>query len=357
MHLLVVVPCLNEEQTVGAVLDGVPKSLPGVQRITKLVVDDGSTDCTAEVAQMAGAVVVSHQRNLGYGTSFRTALEYALSIGVDVMVHIDGDGQFDSRDIAALVTPITDGAADLVLASRFLNRDMRPQMPVAKYLGNLAMSRLLSTLLGRRFYDVSCGFRAYSLEALLHLDLKGDFSHSQETVLDLAFKGLRIVELPVHVQYFANRVSRIADSLPRYAFRSSGIILRAYRDYYPLRFFNATAAVLAGSGALFAARLFNHYASTGQFYGEIWSGAIGGFLLLLGALCFVSGLLAHMIDRNRILQERVLYMLKRDLRERRSSELAQRIVPLDRMVASHRRHTPPTLRIMPDENRELIDPE
>ena len=349
MHLLIVIPCLNEEDTLGAVLDGVPATIPGITRITKLVIDDGSTDATAEVATLHRAVVVSHGRNLGYGTSFRTAVECALSLAVDVMVHIDGDGQFDSADIATLARPIVDGEADLVLASRFADPALRPAMPRAKYYGNVAMSRLLSALLNRRFHDVSCGFRAYSAEALLHLDVRGDFTHSQETVLDLAYKKLRIVEIPVRVQYFDGRVSRIADNLLRYGMRSLGIIVRVYRDYYPLRFFNTLASMFLVVGVLLAARLLQHFATTGRFYGEIWAGASGGFFLALSALCFASGMLAHLLDRNRITQERILYMMKKEARERRGPQGDVALL-IGRHTASHRRHTPPILRAVGEQH-------
>ncbi len=343
MHLVVVIPCLNEAATLGAVLDGIPRSIPGISRVTKLVVDDGSTDETVTVAELYHAAVISHGRNFGYGTAFRTAVEFALSVAADVMVHIDGDGQFDSADIATLVRPIVDGEADLVLASRFADPALRPVMPRAKYLGNLAMSRLLSALLNRQFFDVSCGYRAYSTEALLHLDVRGDFTHSQETVLDLAYKKLRIVEIPVRVQYFAGRVSRIADNLPRYAARSLGIIVRVYRDYFPLRFFNAVAGVFLLAGLLLSGRLLRHFAATGQFYGEIWAGATGAFCLALSALFLLTGMLAQLMDRNRITQERILYMMKREARDRRVAE-GDSSQLVTRHVAARHRQTPHALR-------------
>lgn len=348
MRLVVVIPCLNEEASIGGVLRRIPTAIPGVREITTVVVDDGCTDATARIAVEHGAVVVSHGQNLGYGSAFRTALEYALSVGADLMVHMDGDGQFAPEDIRTLVAPIVEKRADLVLGSRFADPALVPEMPRAKYYGNIAMSWLLSRLLRRRFHDVSCGFRAYSSEALLHLDLKGTFTHSQETVLDLAYKGLRILEIPVQVRYFPGRVSRIADSLPRYAVRTLSIIARAYRDYYPLRFFNSIAALLIGTGALFGLRLFRHYQVNHQFYGEIWAGAIGGFLMAMGTLAFITGLLTHLIDRNRILHERILYILKRDARERRALGVEPEPAPPMRFAASHRRHTPPMLRVITD---------
>lgn len=316
MHLCVAIPCLNEAETIGAVIDGIPSGLPGVTKRTILVIDDGSSDESAEVARRHGARVLAHGTNLGLGAAFRTALEYALSSQADLLVHIDGDGQFDPADIATLIAPITAGSADFVTASRFINPEFTPSMPRVKYFGNKVMSRLIGFLLGRRLYDVSCGFRAFSAEAMFHLNLTGDFTHSQETILDLAFKRLRIVEIPVHVKYIPGRKSRLVANVLTYALRTLRIIFRTYRDYYPLRFFNAIGLTFMVAGGLFVWRLFSHYMSTGQFYGEIWSGFVGGFLLAMGVFCVAVGMLIHLLARNRLGQERALYLLKKALHAR-----------------------------------------
>jgi len=237
MKILTAIPCLNEEETIESVMDSVRESLDAFPNSEILVIDDGCTDRTVERAKAKGGIIISHGENRGVGIAFQNAVAYFLSHDFDVMVNIDADGQFDPQDIPKLIEPIGNGEADFVTASRFLDPDLYPQMPRVKFWGNKQMSSLISRLAGQKFYDVSCGFRAYSREALLNLNLHGEFTYTQETFMDFSFKGLRIREVPVKVKYFPNRESRVAKSLVYYSFKTFMIIFRAYRDYYPLRFF------------------------------------------------------------------------------------------------------------------------
>lgn len=310
-RLLVVIPCLNEAATVASVITDVPKDIKGIDEVVVAIVDDGSTDDTAAVAAKAGAIVLSHGENRGVGAAFQTALAFAIDQRFDVMCNIDADRQFDTNDIPRLVGAIVDGEADFVSASRFVDKAFTPDMPPVKHWGNLRMSSLVSGLAGRTFHDVSCGFRAYSREALLNLNLHGRFTYTQETFLDLAEKGLRIKEIPVKVTYFAERKSRVAGNLFKYAQRTSSIIFRLYRDYHPLRFFWSIAVAFIVIGALFGAILLGHYAMTGKFTGQIWSGFVGGFFVVLGVSFGIVGVVADMLDRVRVNQERILYLLKK----------------------------------------------
>ena len=192
MKLVVMIPCLNEEKTIGGVIDQVPRQINSISELEILVIDDGSDDDTAEISKEHGATVVSHNRNMGVGKAFRTGISRALKMGADVVVNIDGDGQFNSKDIPKLIKPITTKKADFVTASRFKDDNLVPKMPAIKKWGNRRIARLISLLTGKRFYDVSCGFRAYSKETALRMNLFGKFTYTQETFLDLAFKNLRI---------------------------------------------------------------------------------------------------------------------------------------------------------------------
>ncbi len=310
-RLLVVIPCLNEAATVASVISDIPRAIDGIDHVTVAIVDDGSTDDTARVARDAGAVVLSHGENRGVGAAFQTALAFAIEQRFDVMCNIDADRQFDPNDIPRLVGAIVNGEADFVSASRFVDKSFTPAMPPIKHWGNLKMSSLVSGLAGRTFHDVSCGFRAYSREALLNLNLHGRFTYTQETFLDLAFKGLRIKEIPVTVTYFADRKSRVAGNLFKYAQRTSSIIFRLYRDYHPLRFFWWIAAALIFLGVCFGSVLLVHYIMTGKFTGQIWSGFVGGFFVILGVTFGIVGVVADMLDRVRVNQERILYLLKK----------------------------------------------
>ena len=173
------------------------------------------------------------------------------------------------------------------------------------------MSRLISTLSHKKFYDVSCGFRAYSCDTLMKLSLMGRFTYTQETFLDMVFKGTRIKEVPVHVKYFKDRKSHVSGSIPHYMYRTLKIIFRTYRDYMPLRFFWGIGLFLLLFSFLFAAILLVHYVRTGVFSGQIWSGFVGTFFFANAMAFFMLGLLADMFDRIRKNQEKIILQLKR----------------------------------------------
>lgn len=295
----------------GSVVRGVPRELEGIGQIEVLVIDDGSTDQTAAEARSAGAEVVVHSANLGLGSSFREAVGSALSKGADVMVHIDGDGQFNPADIPTLVTPIVEGQAHMVTASRFLDREFVPKMPVIKKWGNRRIAGVVRLLTGQRFHDVSCGFRAFSSEALLRMNLFGSFTYTQESFLDLIFKRLRILEVPVRVRGTREfGTSKVASSIPRYAFRSLRIILRAFISYRPFKFFAAIASLFLLIGIGLLAFLGVHYLRAGAFSPHIWAGFVGGSFSFLGLMTLVIGFLGDMLVRIRSNQEEILYNLK-----------------------------------------------
>ncbi len=308
--LLVVIPCLNEEHTIGSLVQAIPRNIEGVRRMDCVVIDDGSGDRTAQVAEESGATVIRHSRNRGLGFAFESAVKHALCNGYDIMVSIDGDGQFDSRDIPKLIAPIVNREADFVAASRFLDPGNYPKMPRLKFWGNRAMSSLISFLSGQKFYDVSCGFRAYSREALVTLNLQGQFTYTQETFLNLSFKKLVVKEVPVQVRYFPHRKSRMARSLGIYGWRALLIIVRSYRDFHPLRFFWCLALAVAFLGTCFALILLNHYFKTGGFSGQIWAGFVAGSLYFVAIMFFVVGLVTDMLASIRANQERILSVLK-----------------------------------------------
>jgi glycosyltransferase involved in cell wall biosynthesis len=310
--MLVSLPALNEELTVAQVLAGIPRSIEGVAAIDILVVNDGSTDATAERAVEGGAKVLSHDRPLGVGLAFRTALRYALDHGFDLLVTIDSDGQFDPKDIPALAARVVAGEADFATASRFKDPALTPRMPWIKRWGNRQMSRLISRLTGRIFYDVSCGMRCYSRRAMLNLNLIGSFTYTQEVFLNLCFKGLGIVEVPVAVRGVREHgESRVANNLWRYATRTSAIIFRAYRDYNPMRFFGWLALLLLTPAVLLEAFFVGHYLVVGSFSPHKWAGFAGAALLLLSLLMFSLGMIGDLLNRHRIYLEEVLFEQRR----------------------------------------------
>lgn len=321
-YLLVIVPCLDEENTVGDVVRNVPTEIPGVGRTEVIVIDDGSSDATAERAREAGAKVIENGSNRGLGWSFRKGVEVALARGADVLVNIDGDGQFDPADIRRLVKAVLEDGAHMATASRFLNPELTPQMPAIKRWGNHRVAQIVWLLTGERFRDVSCGFRAFSSEALLRLNLFGSFTHTQEAFLDLAFKELRILEVPMKVRGTREfGESRIAASIPRYALRSLKIMVRAFASYRPFVFLSAIASVFLVLGLGLLAFLATHYLNSGSFSPHIWSGFVGGSFTLLGLSTLTLGIIGEVLVRIRMNQERILYFLKRTSWERARSEV------------------------------------
>ena len=313
MHLVIALPALNESATIGTVLDSIPDTYPGINKVTKLVIDDGSTDNTKVISISKGAMVISHQQNKGVGAAFQTAVKTALDLNADIMVNIDSDGQFNPTDIGKIINPIVSDEADFVTASRFIDKAMKPQMPTVKYLGNLLMSKIVSTVTKTRFYDVSCGFRAYSQETLMRLNLFGSFTYTQETFIDLAFKGLRISEIPIPVRGVREfGKSRVASNLLKYGSNTIQIILHSVIDYRPLSVFGTLALLLLIGSLGFGLFFLLHYVITGRFSPHIWAGFVSGFLFAMGVLVIALSLLGDMLSRMRLNQEEILYNQKRD---------------------------------------------
>jgi glycosyltransferase involved in cell wall biosynthesis len=311
MKVLIALPALNEEANISATLQRLPRSLPHARELVCLVVDDGSSDRTAAIASREGATVVSHWRTLGVGQAFHTAVQQALRLGADVLITIDADGQFDPEQIPDVMEPVARGEADFVTGTRFSDRRRPEGMPAAKFWGNRLMTRLLRFFTRTKLSDVSCGFRAYSREALFSINLFGKFTYTQETILDMAFKGLRLAEVPISVRYFRGRKSRVAGSLPRYGFNALKIIVQTARDFKPLRFFGTLGALVFLGGVALDAWLLVHFLRTGSFSPYKFVGFSGLVLNVAGILMFGLALLADMLDRLRVNQERMLYYHRR----------------------------------------------
>ena len=323
MKLVVLIPALDEEATIAEVIAAIPQRIDGVAEREVLVIDDGSRDRTAELAREAGASVVSHGANLGVGAAFHTGLDEALRRGADVLVTLDADGQFDPRHIPALIAPILERRAGMVTASRFADRSLVPRMPASKRWGNRGMAWLVSFLVGRRFHDVSCGYRAYSREAALQLNLFGHFTYTQETFLDLTAKRIPIAEVPLAIRgERAVGESRVASNLTRYALMTTRIIGRFILDFRPLQVIGAIAAVFLLPGLTMLAGLVAHYVRTGTFTPYKAVGFAGGLLVSLGVVVLVSALVADMLLRIRLNQERILLLLKRQRMESAPGEMA-----------------------------------
>lgn len=310
MKLIIYMPAFNEEETITQVLANLPQHLEAIDEIETLVIDDGSTDQTAALARGCGAQVISHYRNRGVGAAFHSAVQYALENGADILVGIDADGQFDAAEIQDLIAPILAGQAHLVTGNRF-SAGIPANMPRVKYWGNQSVARLVSSVCGQHFTDVSCGFRAYHREALYRLNVFAQFTYTHETILSLVYQGMRVVEQPIRVTYHPHRESRVANSILRYAIQTSKIIFRVMLDYRPMRVFGTLGGVCIAIGAAFEAFLAGHYLLTQTFTPYKNFGFIGLGFVIFGMLVLLLAMISDMLNRLRLNQDKLLYELKK----------------------------------------------
>jgi len=310
MKMIILIPAFNEEDTIVRTIENISTSFEGIDQVSMLVVDDGSTDATPLLAEKAGAVVISHTRNRGVGSAFHTAVQYALENQADILVGIDADGQFDPNEIPALIAPILSREADMVIGNRFSN-GIPEHMPRIKYHGNRIVARLVNSIAELSLADVSCGFRAYDVEALLRLNIYGEFTYTHETILSAVYQGLKVVEHPISVRYDPKRRSRVADSVFKYGVQTSKIILRVLLDYRPLRVFGTIGGVLIGLGVAMVLFLFGHYILTGSFTPYKTVGFVSLGFFIFGMLTLIIALIADMLNRMKRNQDKILVEVKR----------------------------------------------
>ncbi len=314
MKLIVTIPAQNEAKTIGDVVRAVPRDIPGIDQVEVLVCNDGSTDATAELAEEAGATVIDIHGRPGLGRVFRTGFERAMRRGADIIVNIDGDGQFNADDIRHLIQPILNDEADFVTCSRFKDPALHPTMPGVKFWGNKVVTNIINWVCGGTdFSDVSCGFRAFNREAMYRMTLFGRYTYTQECFIDLFSKGVRIAEVPLRVRGVREHgKSRVANSILKYATNSLPIIIRAMRDIQPLKFFGGIAGLFFVIGAVSGLFLTGWYLTnnfkTSPFSSVIY---ISGASVILSCIFGVLALLADMMGRHRKISEEMLYLARR----------------------------------------------
>jgi glycosyltransferase involved in cell wall biosynthesis len=316
MKLAVVSICKDEAQTIEELIRRVPKKIKGIDEIEIIVINDGSSDKTAKLAEKAGATVYGNGTSKGLAFRFREAVTIVLQNNFDMMVNIDGDLQFAPEDIPKFVQPIVDDEADFVAADRFTDpntglRRKPENMPPAKYYGNKLGSWLVGQLSHQNFRDVTCGFRAYSQTALYALNTNGTHTYTQESFQMLAAKRMRIKALPVEVKYFKDRKSRVVTSIPKYILISALNIIRAFRDFAPLRFFIILGSIpfTLGVGCLIFIGI--HVLQTGAFTPYKFIGFTGIYLFTMGVFFWALGLVADMLVRVMNNQEKTYEELRR----------------------------------------------
>lgn len=307
--------CKDEAPTIGEVIDRIPPVIDGIDEIEVLVISDGSVDDTAAVARVHGATVIEGRQQHRLAHRFAQAVEWCLESGADVAVNIDGDLQFDPADIPSFVAPIVEQSADFVAADRFTDPETgvrrRPEnMPVGKYYANLLGAKIVGNLSGERFADVTCGFRAYNRRAMLALNINSKYTYTQESFQLLAHNKVDIVSVPANVTYYSGRKSRVVTSFWQFLTNSALNILRAFRDFAPLRFFFWLGLPAFLVGLVSAGFVGVHWLATGRTSPYTSLGIVGVYLFSLGLIVFVVGLLADMLGRSARNQEKILRELK-----------------------------------------------
>lgn len=308
-HLIVYMPAYNEETVIGTVINSIPGHLPGTSSLDILVVNDGSSDKTEQVACRLGAKVISHKFNKGVGSAFQTAVLEALAQKADILCSIDADGQFDVKHIVDMIQPILSGDADFCIGNRFA-RKRHPNMPLIKYWGNHMINKIVSSASKTKIFDASCGFRAYSKECLLSLNLQGNYTYTHETILDLLNKGFHLSQVPVTVEYFPQRVSRVANNIFNYTFQTLKIIFKCLKDYSPFYFFGSISFFIFFAGLIQGLWVLLHWLQTGEITPYKSIGLISVIMCLIAVIFLVLALIADMLGRIRGNQEKILYLLK-----------------------------------------------
>jgi len=309
MKLVVLIPAYNEEESIEKTILSVPRKIYGVANVAVLVVNDGSTDRTVELAMNAGAdKIVSHKRNIGVGAAFMTGIRNAITMDPDVLVTIDADSQTDSAEIPQLVEPIFDKQYDVMIGARFVN-GAPVDYPKMKIIGNKIFTRLVSWAAGQRFADTQTGFRAYSKEAIRNISVVNDFTYTQEVLMDLKFKGFRIGDIPISVK-FHRKNSKVVKSIFRYTCRVLSIIGKTLVYNRPNFTFGILAGILVGGGILAKLLTISNIFSVNS--------TLSSGLIILGAVSIMMGIFASVVFRRQSFAER-------DIRDRlKQSDLYER---------------------------------
>lgn len=300
MKVFIQIPCLNEESTLPLVFANMPKTLPGVDSVEWLVIDDGSTDKTVEVAKHLGVKhFVYHRRNMGLARSFRDGIDYALEHGADIVVNTDGDNQYPQDRIKDLIAPILDGKADIVIGDR-------QTATIAHFSGFKKLmqrfgSWVVNVAAGTNLPDAASGFRAYSRSSLIKLNIVTPFSYCMETIIQAGNKRIAITSVPIETNA-KTRESRLFKNIWQHMARSGQAILRSYIMFKPHIIFSLLGCVLLLASLIPFVRFIIFYAA-GEGDGHLQSLIFGSATLVGSLLSFALLVIADLQKTNRILLE------------------------------------------------------
>jgi glycosyltransferase involved in cell wall biosynthesis len=308
MKLIIQIPCFNEAETLPLTIADLPRQVPGFDAVEFLVIDDGSTDGTADVAREHGVDhILQLPQNRGLAYAFNAGLERALNLGADVIVNTDGDNQYRGEGIADLVRPILEGRAEMVVGDRRVDT-IKHFSWMKKCLQKMG-SWVVRWASGTDIPDSTSGFRAFSRDVALQLTVYSAHTYTLETIIQAGKKGIVITHVPIATNEKL-RESRLIRSIPGYVVNSAITILRILLMYEALRIFLTIGAVLFGLGTLLVLR-FLYYFLIGEGQGHVQSLIIAAILIVLGFQTFLLGLLADLIAKNRRLNEEMAYRIRK----------------------------------------------
>ena len=320
MKLIIQIPCLNEAGTLPETLAEIPRHIEGVDEIEILLLDDGSTDGSAEVARQHGVDhVVRSTRSRGLAATFKAGIDAALELGADIVVNTDGDNQYPGSAIAALVGPILRGEADMVVGDRQV-ASVEHFSFTKKRLQTMG-SWVVRQVSGTDVPDTTSGFRAFTRQTAQRLNLVSDYTYTLETIIQAGKKKLAIAHVPIEARQ--TRPSRLIRSNWDYVKRSASTIIRIYAMFEPLKFFSYVSAAFIVPGIFLGLRYLYFREVLGEGQGHIQSVVLAGVFLILGFMIFLIGLVADINASSRRLLEEVLYR-QRVLDDRLNAEAKKR---------------------------------
>jgi glycosyltransferase involved in cell wall biosynthesis len=308
-RLVIQIPCLNEAATLPQTLADLPRGIPGIDAIDVIVIDDGSTDGTADVARAHGVRhVIRFRRRKGLAAAFAAGIDAALRLGADIIVNTDADNQYAGRDIARLVEPLLAGTADIVIGDR--NIRVLRHMSWHKKLLQRVGSWVVRQVSGTTVPDTTSGFRAYTREAALRMTIVSDFSYTLESIIQAGKKRMAIAHIEVGTNP-QTRPSRLFDSVFSYVKRSAATILRVYAMYEPLKVFTYIGSIVFLVGFVISLRFLYYYFYLRPYEtGMIQSLILAAVLMIVGFQVVLIGLLADVLSGTRKIIEDLLYRVR-----------------------------------------------
>lgn len=315
MKLTVVIPAYNEEKTISKVISEIPKSIPNIDKIDVIVIDDGSSDKTADVARAAGAIVYSFKQNKGRAKAVAEGFAKFLESDSDILVLTDADDQYDSKEIPLIIEPIIQEKADMVLGDRQVQK--LDHMKFGNKIGNIMVTKTLSAIIGLDISDGQSGFRAYTRETVAKLHVFSNYTFTQETLMELKFKKLKMVNVPISFRKRADK-SRLISNIFSYAYKTLTIIAATLVFYKAFKFFSILSAILFGIGAIFSAFVLNHFYTTGSVSPYYPSAMLAVLFLVVGSVSTLMAIMSSILGRQSILLEEILYLLRLHQKEKTS---------------------------------------